>query len=40
MKLHISDILREIIDEYNVMIYANKYGFVYFEIMVELASSE
>ena len=33
MKVHISDIPQEIIDEYNVMIYANKYGFVYVEIM-------
>ena len=33
MKLHISDIPQEIIDEYNVMIYANEYGFVYVEIM-------
>ena len=33
MKLHISDIPQEIIDEYNVMIYANEDGFVYVEIM-------
>ena len=33
MKVHISDIPQEIIDEYNVMIYANEYGFVYVEIM-------
>ena len=33
MKVHISDIPQEIIDEYNVMIYANEDGFVYVEIM-------
>ena len=33
MKLHISDIPQNIIDEYNVMIYANEGGFVYVEIM-------
>ena len=33
MKVHISDISQEIIDEHNVIIYANKDGFVYVEIM-------
>ena len=33
MKVHISDIPQEIIDEYNVMLYANEDGFVYVEIM-------
>ena len=33
IKVHISDIPQEIIDEYNVMIYANGDGFVYVEIM-------
>ena len=33
MKVHLSDIPQEIIDEYNVMIYANEDGFVYVEIM-------
>ena len=33
MKVHISDIPQDIIDEYNVMIYANEDGFVYVEIM-------
>ena len=33
MKVHISDIPQEIIEEYNVMIYANEDGFVYVEIM-------
>ena len=33
MKVHISDIPQEIIDEYSVIIYANEDGFVYVEIM-------
>ena len=33
MKVHISYIPQEIIDEYNVMIYANEDGFMYVEIM-------
>ena len=33
MKVHISDIPREIIDEYNVIIYANEDRLVYVEIM-------
>ena len=33
MKVNISDIPQEIIDEYNVMIYANEDGYVYLEIM-------
>ena len=33
MQVHISDTPQEIINEYNVMIYANKDGFVYVEIM-------
>ena len=36
MKVQISDIPQEIIDEYNVMIYANEDGFVYVEIMGEM----
>ena len=33
MKVHISDIPQEMIEEYNVMIYANEDVFVYVEIM-------
>ena len=33
MKVNISDIPQKIIDEYNVIIYANEDGFVYVEIM-------
>ena len=36
MKLNISDIPQEIIDEYNVMIYVNKDGFVYVGITGEM----
>ena len=33
MKVHISDIPKKSIEEYNVMIYSNEDGFVYIEIM-------